>query len=233
MAAIFAALSRTQHKMSSYGYSNCYVRTPKGVNVMIKKQICELANIQMGLVLSRKEAPVGSANAYEYSRLTLKSLDNSGVVNVEHIEPFISTEELNDQTICQQGDIIIRMFAPLNPSIITEKAVGYLIPSQLASIRVTTKSVKPEFIQFFLSQDKVLQELLSGGTGTAQRSIKMSILSNLEVPVISLQKQNMICDLMMLQKLKAELQKALAGEEQLLTKAIVNKLMHDTKEIAR
>ena len=194
---------------------------------MVIKKLSEIANIQMGLVLSRKEAAIGSENYHSYMRLTLKSLDDSGVVNTEHAEPYQTNEELTDQIICKKDDVIIRIFTPLNPSIITQETAGLIIPSQLASIRIKSDLVLPKYVQFYLSQHKVLEKLSSEDTGTAQRSIKVGSLSKLEIPLPSIHDQKIICEIIALQKRREQLRRDLLEQEQLMMKSIINNLIYD------
>lgn len=197
---------------------------------MLRVKLNKLATVQMGLVLSRKEARSGSKNTHLYSRLTLKSLDNSGTVNLDYVEPFCSFEKLADQIVCIKNDILIRMFAPLNPTIITDETAGFVVPSQIASIRITESSVTPQYLQFYLSQGKVLKKLALEETGSIQRSIKINTLLNLDIPIPSIENQKKICEIVSLSKRRSMLFKSLEEQEQLMCEALINKMLNEKLE---
>ncbi|MCS4479552.1 restriction endonuclease subunit S [Clostridium botulinum] len=118
------------------------------------------------------------------------------------------------------------MFAPLNPTIVTEEIVGMVFPSQLASIRITDDSVTPEYIQFYLSQEHILKRLISQDTGIEQRAIKISRLSNVEIAIPPLEIQKKICKIVYIYNTQVELRKQLAEQEEMLTKAIIHKMIY-------
>ncbi len=192
----------------------------------VTKKLYEVADIQTGLVLSRKEADHGASTSCEYRRFTLKSLSDNGQFDGESFEVFFSSEELHGQVITQPGDIIIRTFVPPNPIVITREFSGIVVPSQLASIRVKdTNKVNPDFLRYYLSQESVWQRLAVGGTGTALRIIKVSELTKISIPIPSIEIQRDIVEITELTKRKKQLYEELSVQEDKLAKAIIQRLI--------
>ncbi|MCS4479551.1 hypothetical protein JQ035_00995 [Clostridium botulinum] len=83
-------------------HNSLYAFIMKRGLIMITKKLGNIASVQMGLVLSRKEAKMSNSSLYPYIRLTLKSLDVGGIIDFDNLEKFNARELLNDQFICQK-----------------------------------------------------------------------------------------------------------------------------------
>ena len=59
-------------------------------------KISDLADVQGGIVLSRKEAKNQKESAFEYSRLTLRAFDENGNINRSELEIFHACESLEN-----------------------------------------------------------------------------------------------------------------------------------------
>jgi hypothetical protein len=117
--------------------------------------------------MERKKADIDSL--YVYKRLTLQSLENDKI-NFEAITPFHSIEPLHSEYLTRIGSVLMKLYSPLNPVVITKETEGYLIPSQIVSIQ-PVKPVMPEYLCLYLSQDFVVERLLANYVGIAQRAI--------------------------------------------------------------
>lgn len=159
------------------------------------KQLSEIADVQSGLVLSRKEAVPDSETATKYKQLNLRSVREDGTINVETLQEFCSEGVLSEQFIGKENDIVMRLFAPLQPVMITQDISGFVVPSQFAIIRMKSQKVLPAFLSYYLSQANVLSEMAIMDSGQAARGIKLSTLSDIRVPLLSLTKQQRVVDL--------------------------------------
>jgi hypothetical protein len=179
----------------------------------------DIADIQIGLVLARKKADEDSP--HRYTRLSLKSLGEDGELHPAENEDFTSSEELNPAFLTQAGTILMKLFAPLNPVLITQEAAGYVIPSQIAIIKAHEKAL-PEYLHLYLSLDSIATQLLSQMTGTALRALTLKTLSELEIALPSVKKQQSICNLHKLYRKKYKLRDELIAQEKLLMQYIVS-----------
>lgn len=159
------------------------------------KKLSEIADIQSGLVLRRKEAKFDSENVFKYMQLNLRSVNEDGSVSVDALTEYCSYEKLNEQFITRENEIIMRLFAPICPVVVTEDISGLVVPSQFSIIRVKSHEILPSYLCCYLSQGSVLNEMALMGSGQAFRGIKISTLSDIQIPLVSLAKQKAISSL--------------------------------------
>jgi hypothetical protein len=186
----------------------------------------DLAQIQMGLVLARKMA--GSPSPYVYRRLSLGALQEEGLQPHE-TEAFESSCPLEQSCMTKAGSILIKLFFPFNPCLVTQEAEGLIMPSQMAAITVYA-DVLPEYICFYLSQEHIARQLMSHTTGVAQRAITISVLADLEIVIPSKKNQRLICDFYKTICTKRQLRNDLDKQEQEMMKYVFSKLTKETKE---
>ena len=167
---------------------------------MFHKKLSDIADIQSGLVLSRKEAKSHAEKIYKYERLNLRSVGNGDIVNVKTFNEFYSHGKVDNQFITKENEIVMRLFSPLQPVLITPTFAGYVVPSQFAIVRVRSKEILPEYLCFCLSQNNVLNEMAVMDSGQAARGIKISTLSDIHIPILPIEKQKNIIAIVALRK---------------------------------
>ena len=110
--------------------------------------LSSIATVQSGIVLSRKET-TSDSNAIKYQRLSLRALNSSGHVEHSELEVFMSRAPIQMTHRTNTGDIIIRLFSPLFPTLIAESDAGFVIPSQLAVVRLQSDApMLPAYLQY-------------------------------------------------------------------------------------
>lgn len=196
---------------------------------MIQK-LYELAEIHSGVVLSRKEAPPENPNSIHYVRLTLRSLSDAGVLQRSEMEPYYSREVLESSLLTSLDDVVVRLCTPINPVLIGEGQVGFLIPSQIAALRVKDpSSLLPGYLRWFLSQKGVLEALQAAERGTAQRTIKVKSFMDLEIDVPSMQIQKKVSEIDKLSRRRERLYQELIVQERLHTEQIIDSIVGGNK----
>lgn len=189
-------------------------------------KLSEIANVQSGLVLNRKEATDEERISRTYKRLNLRSLDEDGVVDITSLDDYNSSEILDEQIITAEGDVIIRMFAPICPVAITRETSGLVIPSQLSTIRIKDKSqVLPGYLRFYLSQDSVINKILAEEGWQNQRTIKLSTIANLLLPLPTMAQQITIAKLVQANAKRKNLYQDLIQQEDAHISALINKII--------
>lgn len=194
-------------------------------------KLSDLADIHSGVVLSRKEVPADCSAAISYQRLTLRALTESGNVLQSELEQFFSREKLDEDLVTAVDDVIVRLCTPINPVLIDHKQTGYLIPSQLAAIRVKDRSLLlSPYLRWYLSQKSILDALQAAEHGTAQRTIKVKSLADLEIalPPIDIQKQ--ISEIDILSRKREQLYQELILQERLFSEHVIDTIMGGSKQ---
>lgn len=192
---------------------------------MTYRKLSDMADIQSGLVLSRKEAKSDSEKIYKYKRLNLRSINSDDIVNVTTLNEFYSREKIDDQFITKKDEIVMRLFAPLQPVLITSAFAGYVVPSQFAIVSVKSNDILPEYLCFYLSQNNVLSEMAAMDSGQATRGIKISTLSQIHVPIVPLDKQKTIVAMATLRKKINALYLELLDQYNIQTDAAIKRIV--------
>lgn len=157
---------------------------------MTYKMLSEIAEIQSGLVLNRKEASPDSKISILYRQLNLRSINEDGTIDTELLSDFCAAATLHKQFITQADDIVMRLFAPHHPVLITHAFTGLVVPSQFSIIRITSVAFRPAFLSHYLSLYDVIDEVAAKDGGLATRGIKISTLSRIQIPLLPLNQQD-------------------------------------------
>jgi len=185
-------------------------------------KLFEIADLQTGLVLSRKES--SESEFIQYKKISLKSIDEYGEILQDELEEFKSIEYLSDNILSRKDDIIIKLFNPLNPCIINDKFENLVVPAQLGIIRPKDSNLISEYLMAFLSQDKVNQLLVNQQNGGTIRSLKLSAIGELEIPIPALSEQEKIVKVYKLQTRQKKLMQKLKEEQETYNKYVLDKL---------
>ena len=188
-------------------------------------KLSEFANLQSGLVLNRKEARSTEKAVKTYKRLNLRSLDTHGVINHSELDDYQSKEFLDDAVLTQPDDIVVKLFAPLSPVLITTIDAGLVIPSQLAVIRIHKKTVLPQYLRYWLSTPEVSDALLSMEGWQSQKTIKIGTFADLDVPIPSLEMQTIISNMVRVSSRREQLYQELIEEQKKLTSLEIQKII--------
>ena len=184
---------------------------------MKKMKLSDFATLQSGLVLNRKEARSEEEIAKYYKRINMRSLSEYGELDRNDLDIFPSVEILDSAVLTQPNDIIVKLFTPICPTLISEKDKGFIIPSQLVVIRVFDDQVLPEYLRYYLSAPEVSDLMLSIEGWRSQRTIKVSTFADLEIPIPSIEKQQLIAKISAINSKREQLYKELIEEEKKLT----------------
>ena len=184
---------------------------------MKKMKLSDFATLQSGLVLNRKEARSEEETAKYYKRINMRSLNEYGELDRNDLDIFPSVEILDSAVLTQPNDIIVKLFTPIYPTLISEEDKGFIIPSQLVVIRVFDDQVLPEYLRYYLSAPEVSDLMLSIEGWRSQRTIKVSTFADLEIPIPSIEKQQLIAKISAINSKREQLYKELIEEEKKLT----------------
>ena len=189
-------------------------------------KISDLADVQGGIVLSRKEAKNQKESAFEYSRLTLRAFDENGNINRSELEIFHACESLENALFTKEGDVVIRLVSPMYPAFIEPDYENILVPSQFAILRVKDcAKVMPEYLRLCLAQKSVEERILSLESGTAQKTVKIKTVLDLEVPLQPLHIQQQAAQIDLLSRKRERMYRELIENERILTEHLIEKMI--------
>ena len=192
---------------------------------MERYKLSEIADIQTGLVLTRK-ASDGTNEDYKYKRLTLRSVTEECILDVNSFEEYRAFERIDDQFLTQENDIILRLFYPIKTALIKVDHTGLVIPSQLAVVRIKEGSpYLPGYVSTYLSNNRFLSSMIEDAGMSAQKIIRVGSVADLTVPCLSASKQRIIADIAEKQLELVALYKEIAEQETMRTKAIIKEII--------
>lgn len=180
-------------------------------------KLSEIAGLQSGLVLNRKEAHSPEETKKIYKRLNLRSLNKNGTIEKEELDIYPAAELLDSSMLTQKNDVVVKLFTPINPALITDDDIGLVIPSQLVVIRIKNSNIMPSYLCYWLSTPGVSDFIQSIESGKTLRSISVSTFANLEVPIPPLEKQQAISNIVSLNVKRETLYHQLIEEQNRLT----------------
>lgn len=185
----------------------------------------DIANINPGLVTTRKKASINYEIKEKYKLLTLNAINEYGTIDREKLTDFQSVEQLNDQYFTQKGDILVRLNEPFTSIYIDDKDIGILIPSYFVKIKINDKKFKPGYIAWYLNSQKVKREFLRSQSGTLVPSINQKIIRGLDIPVKTIEEQEDILNIYKLYIREIELMKELIRLKEKRFNGITEKLL--------
>lgn len=185
----------------------------------------EIAIIKTGLVLARKKAEIELEVKAKYHLISLKNIEADGTLTSQSLEEFKSKDVLGKEHFTSEGDVLIRLSHPNTAICIGQEQEGLLIPSYFAKIQVQNVNVLPGYIAWYLNTDKVKGELLRHQTGTNIPSTNISVLEQLAIPEMDLEKQQVITEIQRLYHKEKALYLKLMKEKERLYTAVSNSII--------
>ncbi len=207
---------------------------------MKKVKLKDIANIQMGLVLSRAGAKqlelikqnliekVSGSETFKYKAVTLRSIDDHGNLNEDQCDDFISKDKLTDRYLTVKNDILIRLFSPLKTCLINDLQENIVVPSQFSILRLkdnTQNDILPGYLQLVMQNKCFTNQVEKLEEGFQLRSIKTSSIENVEICIPTLQIQNKLIGIAKLMKQKEDLLSKLLEQQKIQNKILQEKLI--------
>lgn len=158
----------------------------------MKALLKDIATVQMGYSFrSRLESKDSGAVAV----IQMKDLTDENIVNCQSLS-YVDMAKFNENHYAKKGDLIFRTRSLTSTSAILSDDPGLAVVSApLLKIRVTSPSVMPAYLNWFISQLPAQVFLTSQARGTTQKMISKETLEILEIDVPPLEKQKIIVEL--------------------------------------
>lgn len=148
----------------------------------------DIAQINVGVVLSRKAAKYESEKTIKYPLFNLKIYEQRNNGEKLKYEEINSNEDLSLYMI-KKGDLIFRLAFPLKVIIADSDLEGKIISNQYVIIRVNNKKYNAVFLQCFLQSEEMQRQLEKYLVGIAIRTIPVNKIREIHLPEINYDKQ--------------------------------------------
>lgn len=176
----------------------------------------DISNISIGVLTSRELNNLGE---YEYKMFNLKNYDSQE--SYEIVRTFRKFED----KLTKKDDILIRLVYPNRVIYINEEMENLLVPSQMCLIRPNKDNINPEFLKWYLESDIGKQKILLNVTGSTIPKITVSSLRNIDIPIISLENQITIANLIKLWDKEKNVLEEIIKEKDILYNNIITQLI--------
>ncbi len=179
-------------------------------------QLENISKIKIGILTSRE---LNEKGENKYKLFNLKNYD-------EKIEyEIVRTDKILNDKLTKEGDILIRLVYPNRVIYIDKELENLLIPSQMCIISPDSKILNPKYLKWYFESDLGKANILLNTTGSSIQKISVSALRKLEIPIISLEKQNAISDLIELWEKEKEVLKETIIQKELLYNNLINEII--------
>ena len=150
--------------------------------------IGDISDVNVGVVLNRKQAKYKSKSSTQYELFNLKIYeDRQNGIKIDY-DKFISEEDLSSYTV-KKNDLLLRLAFPLKVIIVDDELDGKLISNQYVSIRIDKSKYSPAFVKWYLESQDAEHQLEKYIVGTAIRTIPIVKVREIRLPNISINKQ--------------------------------------------
>ena len=190
----------------------------------------EIAILNTGLVMSRKQAKVTDQGIIKYKTLNLKSINEKGYIEDNLIEEFEANERIKSVYITKAEDIVVRLTYPFTAVLIDESHENLVIPSHFVVIRPDRKKLVPSYLYWLLNTEKIKQELQQNISSTMLGTIKPMSYAALNIEQISLSEQAQIGELYLLAKKEIQLLGQIMGQKELYYKEAINRIQKEMRK---
>ena len=201
------------YKVEKINFSGCNFKKG-GRNMKLE----EVSQVSIGILTSREVTEIGEN---EYKLFNLKNYDNQEEYeNVKTLKNF-------DDKLTRKGDLLIRLVYPNRIIYIDGEMENLLVPSQMCIIRVDPKKVDSQYLKWYLESESGKERILENITGSSIQKISVSDLRKLEVPIIALEKQKGITDLVNLWNKQKQISEEIIRQKEVLYNTYINEIIEE------
>lgn len=191
----------------------------------MKFKLGDLADIKIGVVLSRKKDDSIISSSSRHKVVSLKSFNEDGVYESSFEDEFTPNEKLSNDYFVKKEDLLVRLRYPNHAVYIDKECENLTYTSLIARVRLKDERFNPKFITHFLNSRAVRKQLHRYIVGTAIPMASVANLNNIVVPFMDLDKQLAAVKFLEMARKERDLLKDLAENKDRLTKAIFNELI--------
>lgn len=180
----------------------------------------EIAELNSGLVISRKKATMSDEVVKIYQQLNLRSINKNGFIDLQLLETLEAKEPIDSSYLTSEGDIVVRLTDPFTAVYITKEYEGLVVSSNFCIVKVND-NYSAKFLSSYLNSENASKFLQSKLQGSIMKNINMSTVADLPVPQISKERQDIIGKLVEAQIEKIKVTDRIKQLEELRIKALL------------
>lgn len=151
-------------------------------------ELGDIADINVGVVLSRKEATYRKSTSISYDLFNLKIYEDKMTGSNSQYEKFTTDESLDDYVI-KENDLLMRLAFPLKIIYADKDLSGKLISNQYVRVRLKNDDFRAKFVRWYLESEDVYHQLEKYLVGTAVRTIPVVKIKEIRIPIVNKRKQ--------------------------------------------
>ena len=189
-------------------------------------ELKEIVEMNVGLIISRKEAKKPDKTYKVYNLLTTKCILDEGILDSSLIQSFNSKEEIDEKYLTQENDIILKTSYPYTSFCIDKNNTNLLISSNFIILRLKENLIfNSKFIAIYMNSDKVKSYLSNQLRNSAVPGLKISDIGNIKIPQISKKEQEKIVEFQELFIDEMKMYQNLIHNKYLLNKKVMHTLL--------
>ena len=191
----------------------------------------DIAKIGLGLNLNQSKEGNNLPKNHHYKILSLKNFNQSVFFTENYItENLVRTIPLDEKFIIHSNDILIKLVAPISAIFIQNAPPNLIYTHFVAKINPISNIFEPEFLAFYIHYSINIRKQLMANTlqSTAIALIKLSDLSKIKIPLITLHEQKKLINILKAIERKDKILHSLIAQNQSFSKAILDKFTPKT-----
>lgn len=146
-----------------------------------------------GQIQSRVEYKGEGDNVKKILSIVPKAIEN-GYLDHDNLSSFNALESTNNIRLSEKGDIILKVTTPFDACLINENDEGLFIPSFCMKLKIKDKRINPYYLLAFINSSSFYNVAKSSSVGVAISIINISKVKEIEIPLISLEEQEVIAN---------------------------------------
>ncbi len=146
-----------------------------------------------GQIQSRVEYKGKGDNIKKILSIVPKAIEN-GYLDHDNLSSFNVLETTNNIRLSETGDIILKVTTPFDACLINENDEGLFIPSFCMKLKIKDKRINPYYLLAFINSSSFYNVAKSSSVGVAISIINISKVKEIEIPLISLEEQEIIAN---------------------------------------
>ncbi len=184
----------------------------------MRRKLKEIASIHMGNSLRSRLEYLESG---PISIIQMKDLTKENTVDCSGLRK-IGSDKIKASHLVKPGDLIFRSRGLTKTTAILKDDPGdCIVVAPLLRIRVSERTVLPEYLNWYLSQTPAQNYLISRSKGTALKMISKKALENIEIDLPPFERQKTIVELADLTEEEQRLMNRISGKRKQLVSAVL------------
>jgi len=181
-------------------------------------RLYEVAEIITGVATSRNVE-----GTYRYFYYQPNSFIESG--EVVELSSIARKEPVSERQLVQIGDVLVKRLNPNFPLFVSELSGESIVSTNLYIIR-SKPDIVPEYLAFLFEQSSVLAQVSQlSGASSAIRAISAKKLMDITIPILPIEKQDLVGKWWMLVKKRKRLLFEYMAESDKLISVITEKIL--------